>query len=596
MVRGGLGLGWAVSAGAFLPLPSVAATDQEVLALWQNLTGAQPTVVQREQGQPEIVWSGSAQLNVSRAQVSEAPLAAPGVTTALRTGNFFQTNVQTDWRAVGPDQTVSYAQGAWLATDDRSVLSRYRNQVVNFQIGHVAPGLQAAGGDILANHSRLGSSLGLRGLYGAVETPVGVVSAFAGSVAPSWEVLANRTPVDGFPARVQRYVRDTWGLKVEHPVALAWQVFATVQGFNDRESSIQPAFVALVPAEARSATAGAVWKTERSQVEIEAGASSFKEAQFAARSGNAASVHGSHQTENTSWQAGLSSVDEAYASPSQSLVPGLREAYLSGDWKASPEWLLGIQVRSAQQKTPEIRVIPAPGEMLASTLLAGATSATNHSVGTRAAWTPGEAMPGWVFSLQQSLGRGRDAMDLRTQNDAWSLGTSYTGSIWSGSMALNRSYVVSGSGGTTSLAASTRLSGAQFSLGHTFTDGSPEVAPSRRLSSQVFVSLQRQRFSGTTGDVPSQGVGLQFQGEWTPRFKVNLSLQREVIEPLNNPDVRLVQAQLDAAYALSERWTAEAFARYVSRDGLYAPAGAVGFQRQATTERVLGLQLRYQWQ
>lgn len=177
----------------------------------------------------------------------------------------------------------------------------------------------------------------------------------------------------------------------------------------------------------------------------------------------------------------------------------------------------------------------------------------------------------------------------------WSLGTNYAGAVWSGGLNLNQSRVQNG-GASTAPAAITRLSGAQISLGHTWSDATAEAAPSRRVSTQLLLNLQRQSFSGASGSVPSRGLGLRVDTEWTPRFKVDLSVQHDAIESTTAPDVRLAQAQLGATYAFDKRWTAYFFTRYLSRDGLYASTGVAGSVRQATTERAMGLQLQYQWQ
>lgn len=585
-----------IPAWAMAQTASNAPSNQQILDIWQNLSGASGQVASQNNGETRLEWSGTASVDIYHHQVREAALAAPGTTSALRSGGFFRGIAQADVRALQSDERTTYLQGAILATDDRSVLSRYQRQITTLQFGQVAPGYQFVGGDIVAQHSTLGASLGLRGVYGALQVGDGVFSAFAGTVADSWEALMKQTPIDGLPARVQRYLRDTWGMKFEQPLSGEWRAFATLQGYDDRDSSVAPNYVGVLPARAHSLTAGAQWQRDNTQVHLELGASRFNETGLSPRHGQAWIIDATHRGDATQWRAGYHLVDAYYASPAQSIAPGLREAYAGVDWQASSAWLLSAEWRDTTRRTAPVYYVPGVGELIpASTLLAAATRSTGTTLSTRAQWTPGEALPGWSFQAQQMSTRGRDVVQQRTVNDTWLLGANYAGTVWNGGLQYSHARLRNG-GGSATLANSTDTDGIQLFIGRLWAEAVDDRAPHWNVTTQLFVGAQRQTFTGIAGDVPSYTLGWRLNGEWSQRWKWNLHWQTDWIEPYSGPNLRAHQAQFDATYRPARAWQWQAYARYQQRQAQYIPTGNTVAVNQATTENVVGIQVQYQWE
>lgn len=203
--------------------------NEDVLGNWAAQTGERVQVDRDENG--TVSWRLSAVVDVYRREVE-----SPGeldLLTANQNGNIHSATVSADWRSGQEGQPGSHFYFSNSHSSDRAVHARYRNQITSLQAGVSRPGGRVVVGDVVANHSILGTSTGLRGTALRWRAGRHTVEAFGGVVADSWATLVGTTPRTDAPAGPDGR-RHVHGAKISTPLSERMTAFATVQAFDDR--------------------------------------------------------------------------------------------------------------------------------------------------------------------------------------------------------------------------------------------------------------------------------------------------------------------------------------------------------------------------
>lgn len=552
------------------PLQAQTANDA-VLQQWQQQSGQAGAVVPAEEGS-RIEWHGTSSLDVYTNSVS-----GPGgnTLTPLRNGTFERLTLGGDLRRVGSQGDTDYLQAVGIQSNDRSVLSRYAPQLFTLQAGRAGPGYLLSAGDVVASFSSLGATTGLRGFTGARQIDRAVVTGFAGTVAESWESLANSTARDGRPARLT-YLRDVYGAKVDVQATPEWLAFGTLQSSKDRASSVRavPGVVMPDAASTASGTVGARYQTQwANQATLSASAEIGRSRQEnlatgAAMTGDAVLLDANARIGAVGLRAGFHRLESTWAAVGQAAPAGVREAYAGADWQFVPEWQVGVDVRTATNQ-------PMLGAVLAA-------RQDLDSLSTRLTWSPSSA-PGWSVAWMDTRNRTTDAAGAQMHNDSWQVSVSRWVAPWSASLTAGRSELRA----PAYPAGDSRTSLWQGSLGRSWDNATAETPASLTFNLQVFLSSQSQVMALPASN-RSRTAGLSGAlsgGAWG---QLNFNLQLQDIDPRNGtPVLRTRQWTLDYARQLTQRWSMKAF----WRDIHYNKGSLLAFQR----ERVLGLQAGYQW-
>ncbi len=564
------------------PLPPPAASsataaapssNAQVLQSWQAQTG-QTASVNEEGG---VEFHGELAVDVYNNHKS-APSGNP-VLSPLPQGTFGRITFQGDVRTTTAEGDVTYLQGVVNSGSDRSLMPRYNTQIGSLQGGRAGPGYQLAVGDVVAGLSSLGSNLGLRGLLGQRQAERVTFIGFAGTVAESWEALLNAPTLEGLAPRT-RYLRDVFGGKAELKYDEQLASFVTLQSWRDRTGS-----AALPPgtpaASGTSASIGGKYMSEQAQVSAEIARSAQTDMTQAAAglanqdrggSGNAFIVDATYRWNAVGLRAGYHDLSTGYASLALSAAPGVREAYVGGDWNATPQLTLGSDLRHALT-----RVAGTVFALASQSLLDSWTNRVSYNVA---------ALPGLVLSVSDTRNKGKDALGNPNINTQTQYNVGYASGSWSTQLGA-------GSGRSRSpvnpLADSNTLQW-QASLARSFSDlSSLEVAPSWTASAQLFASGQTQSLINAGTQVRTVAVGLNtgLQSQRYGNFNGALQRQQSTQPVAGQPTLVTTSLILDWSRALTPQWKIKTYARLNYRN-----YGSFALQ---VDERVVGLQGVYQW-
>ncbi len=547
------------------PGPGAEANSQ-VLQTWQEQTGQAVWV--NDNGQVE--FHGATSVDAYGNSVS-SPSGNPAL-SGLRDGNKARGIFQGDIRSTSPEGDVTYVQGVLSSTNDRGVQSRYATQVNSLQVGRAGPGYQIAFGDVVAAFSNLSSSLGLRGGLVAREMDAFTFTAYAGTVADSWEALANSAALDGLAPRT-RYLRDVYGAKLDYRLSTQTSLFATAQGYNDRMSSTtlfpgSPAYDGSV------LTFGGKQQATQGQWAAEAGHSRRRDANTNIdASGNALALDGSYRWTAFGVRAGFHDLGANYASLAQTVAPGVREWYVGGDWNLTAFLNVGVDLRHSLS-----RLAPSAG-------FAG-TSNELDTVNTRVSYSV-ESLPGLMFSLSDTRNKGEDNAGTSLRNNQTQLSAAYGSGAWNGQLTVGKGE----SSNSASALASSQTRSVQASVGRSFSDaiGAAGMAPAWTVATQLFASAQEQDLAATATTLKNRIIGLNgsLQSQRYGNWSAVLQTQKTTQPAVGAAGLTTRSLILDWSKSFTQQWTAKAYARINRRNH--------GDFLLQVDERVVGVQGSYQW-
>ncbi len=553
-------------AQAVQPPANKEAANAQVLQSWQQQTGQAAQV--NTQGQVE--FHGGITLDVYGNSV-KSPSGNPTL-SPLREKDFSKLIFQGDVRTQTPEQDVTYVQGVLTATNDRSVISRYANQINSFQTGRAGVGYQYAFGDVVANYSTLSSNLGLRGLLAARQFGALTVTGVAGTVSESWEALINRSSFDGLPART-RYLRDVMGVKADYTFSQELTAFATLQSYSDRLGSAALA-VGSPAQEGVVISTGMKYAHDALQLSAEiASADTEDKTTNTDRQGSAFVVDGTYRFTGAgvNLRFGYHDLGPKFTSLAQSVAPGIQEWYVGADWQITPQLTWGLDLRDAATRVAATAVVPASKNEL-------------QSISNRLSYSV-QSITGLMLSLSDTRNKGKDPLGNANNNDTTQLGLNYGSQAWSGGISLG----VGHSRSPANPLADSDSSQWQLSLGRNWNDASMEKQASWTVGLQgnMGQQIQKQIAAGTQSKNTSYGLNLTASS--TALGQLLLGMQRQQTEQPTPgaPKLATTSLNLDWTKAFTQQWQLKGYAKINRRNH-----GDAALQ---VDERILGVQGSYKW-
>jgi hypothetical protein len=551
---------------ACLMAGSAAAQDanQAALQLWAQSVGAEPpAVVKQPDGTTRLTWQLQTTTDAYGNNVNTA--GNPTVNSPLQTGDRHKTALAFGLKAEG-EGGATFMQSAVLASNDRAVLSKYNNQVTTFQVGRQTGTYQALAGDVAANYSPLSSNLGLRGVMGQVKIDRLSFAAHMGTVAESWEAIANRDPLNNLPARPS-FLRDVFGVKLDYEAIPGLRFFATTQGFNDRPGSVSTAngiAPAIKAAETTSSTVGAIWQLGDLQLTAETGTSKFGLQDENKRDGDGTVLAATLRKGAWQWRAGYNDISPTFVSLAAAAAPGVNEGYVGFDWQTTPTITLGLELRTGSNRTAETEITPS-------------TKSPFDAVGVRAAINLNDVMQGLSAQMQDMRSRNETPFGQTRKQGTTNLGVNLSRQGWNTMMGFSRTDVKDAANPAgDSVTNALQLGAARQWMGNPNMGG---AAWSASLAANV--NVQRQRISLSGQETESRNLGLNFVWQHPEWGTVNLGAQGgSMSQPMGGPDLKQYAYQADATYPLTKTAALKAYWRRTERNS--------GSESLKTVERLGG--------
>jgi hypothetical protein len=521
--------------------------NQAALQLWAQSVGAEPpAVVKQPDGTTRLSWQVQTSTDTYGNRVNTAGDAV--VNSPLQTGDHHKAVLAANLRADGTDGGATFLQAAMLASNDRAVLSKYNNQVTTFQVGRQTGTYQALAGDVAANYSPLSSNLGLRGVMGKVKLDKLSFSAHMGTVAESWEAIANRDPLNNLPARAT-FLRDVFGVKLDYEAMPGLRFFATTQGFNDRPGSLSVGPAAIKAAETTSSTVGATWQIADLQLTSETATSRFGLQDENKRNGDATVLAALLRKGAWSWRAGYNDIAPTFVSLAAAAAPGVNEGYVGFDWQTTPNITLGLELRTGSNRTAETEITTA-------------TKSPFDAVGVRAAFNLNGVMQGLNAQLQDMHSRSETPFGQTRKQGTTNLNLNLARQGWNLMLGAARSDVED------------RANPAGDSITNAFQVGAarqwmgdPRTGAAWSASLSGNANAQRQRITLTGQETESRNLGLNFVWQHPEWGSVNLGAQfGTVTQPTGGPDLKQYAYQADATYPITKAAALKAYWRRTERN------------------------------
>jgi hypothetical protein len=496
----------------------------EIAKTWQqtNPGASVPVIAHDEDGNTRLEWTGSVNYDAYTNDVSSA---SGNVTSGLSTGDFFRSTVSSDLRAIGMDNTVNYFQMGGTNSNDRSVLSQGQYQVSNFQVGRTGEGYMLALGDIAPNFSSLGSSLGVRGLYGQRQFGEFSLQGFTGVVAESWEALDNAVPSN-------QYQKEVVGFKLEKSFGPALRAYITEQLYTERlpERTAYPLTAAR--GTSHSDTVGFQYQQDQFMLTGEAASNNFEDDGTSNRQGQAAIVDASWRTQAVGVRAGYHDIAAQYTSLSSAAQPGVLEAYAAVDWTMNPWISLTTDLRNSKNST-------------LATVYYPSTFIITDAVTVRANVNFGADHPGWAASLQQTESQSVDSSSLAGSRSEISSTLNYATPAWNIGIGIGQ-----GKDTNAAYAANDSVTDSwNLSMGRTFTDAVSDQPETWGAAINFSATSQAQRLlaSDTQSVTTSYSIGMNGQRVGWGRLNL-LMTGGETTQPNGAPSLRMQGIQMDAVY------------------------------------------------
>jgi hypothetical protein len=559
-----LSAGW--SASMVMAQTTQEAANAQVLQSWQQQTGQAASV----NAQGNVEFHGGITLDAYSVGI-KSPSGNPAL-SPLRDNSFGKLVFQGDVRTQSAEQDVTYVQGVLTATNDRSVIARYANQINSFQTGRAGQGYQFAFGDVVANYSTLSSNLGLRGLLAAKQFGALTVTGVAGTVAESWEALLNRSALDNLAPRT-RYLRDVMGMKAEYAFDQQLSAFATLQSYGDRLSSAPlpagtPALSGVV------VSTGLKYTKDALQISAELAASNTEDKNtLLDRSGKAFVIDGTYRftSPGINLRFGYHDLGPRFTSLAQSVAPGIQEWYAGADWALLPQLTWGLDLRDATTR-------------VAATAFSPASETDLQTLSNRLSYSF-QGITGLVLSLSDTRNHGKDALGNSNKNDNTQLNLNYGSQIWTGGASLG----IGHSRSPANPAGDSNSSQWQLMLGRNWSDASAEKQASYTVGLQGSLGqqIQKQIVAGTQSKNTSYGLNLTASS--TALGQLLLGLQRQQTEQPTPgaPRLATTSLNLDWTKAFTQQWQLKGYAKINRRNH--------GDALLQVDERILGVQGSYKW-
>jgi hypothetical protein len=539
--------------------PDIATQQNETaLQAWQG-SGPVPELVKNPDGSTRIEWKLNG--SVARYNTEVHTDGDPRFNSQLRTGQQYKSVIQTDVRAVSPDGQVKYLQFNQTNSNDPSVISRSRSQITMMQAGWTGANYQTTLGDLIISQSTLGTTLPMRGLSGNIQFDKVSLGAFAGVVTESWEAL------DQKHLRYQ-LLRNVQGGKIGYDLLPSLNVYGTWQQFSDVDGSAPDAPYTPSASDANASTLGFRWQLEKFNLTGEVANSNFSDDAGSDYNGKAAILDATYQFPTVSLRSGYHYIEPDYKSLSYSVIPGVNERYVGGDWTAS-EWLvLGLDLRSSENTT------------LSQPFFPSQTSKSNSVTG-RADINFGNKIPGLGLSLQHTEANGKDGGDFSNHNTNSSAVLMYYTATWnaSGSWGYQRTTNKAYSSGDST------INSLQLNAGKTFTYLGAGQTPIWTFGVNLALTAQLQELD-TGGDTLNSSYSIRASADHAKGTKINLYwLRGRLTQPTSGPALRQKTWEVDASHPIFGQHAIKLFAREYRRN--------LGVQSLATTERIGGAEFAY---
>lgn len=542
-------------------------SNQEVLESWQKQSGQSATIVNNSNG-PTLEWHGQVTENLYNVDTSNGPddFALSG----LQEGNFSLTNLQGDLRSITEAGDTTYIQGGASVTRDRAKQTLYSSQMTNLQFGRAGQGYQISGGDIVADFSRIGSNLGLRGVYSAKQLNAMTFYGFAGVISDSWESLFNRSTLTNQPPR-SRYLRDAAGAKVDYKLDESWNAFGTAQTYSDRQSSLATALaIGQVAQNGSTGTVGLGYKTLQSNFSVEVGASkngvgtvggdTFTDKAFLVDMGYA--------WQTLSVHAGYHNIGLRYTSLAQNVVPGIRESFVGGDWFITPSLSYSNDIRRSEMRT--VNFFDGNDTLNSVDTL---VNRLNYNV---------TALPGLNIGLQDMRNWGKVEANT-SRNNMTQLNVFYSTQHYSGGVSLSNARQRT----NTNPLSNSVTDGVQLTLGRQILPGELIAFPSISGGIQFNGGYQQQRIANNTETTSgTQGVSVNMQSVKLGQLMFSI-MNIDTRQPTAKSVLNTKIVNLDWTKVISD---ALAFKAYIRNNFINH-----GDQLQTIDEKIVGAQLDYQW-
>jgi len=545
---------------------SPTSTNQEVLKNWQDTSGQSGAITDKNGG--TIEWHGQATEDVYNVDTdSDQPNNA---LSGLRDGTFSLTRLQGDLRDIEQAGDINYIQGGATLSNDRAVQSLYREQITNLQLGRAGAGYQIAAGDIVADFSKIGSNLGLRGIYGTKQVNALTLYGYAGTVAESWESLFDRSTLTDQPAR-SHYLRDALGFKADYKLNDRWSLFGTAQTYSDRKSSLSGLQqVALIKQNGSTGTAGIAYKDGQATFSTELGTSHIGyDASGIAGSGDIALlIDASYAWQTVSVHAGHHNIGIHYTSLAQNVLPGVRETFIGGDWYISPSLMYGNDIRRSDTRTTNLFGDASPINVVYSL-----TNRLTYNV---------TQVPGLNFSLQDMRNWGEIEQN-RGRNATTQFGTAYANQHYSGNVLLSNSRQRT----NINPLSDSVTDGIQLTLGRQVLEGEVLAMPSISGGIQLNGGYQQQRIAnGTKTSSGNQGISLSARSQKLGQIQFGF-INVDTTQPNGRPTLNTKTVNLDWSKVVTQALALKAYIRDSFRNH--------GDSIQKIDEKIVGVQADYQW-
>jgi hypothetical protein len=548
--------------------------NQDALKAWSQAVGTNaPAVVRQADGTTKIEW----QLQINSDAYGSRVTTAGNSTTnsSFQSGDHVKNSLGLSFKAT--DESSNSAaqtnlQAAFLDTNDRAVLGKYRDQVTSFQIGRATANYYLYAGDVAANFSPLSSNLGLRGVMGLLKVGSFSITTHIGTIAESWDALTNRTTLTGAPARTN-FLRDVYGAKAEYELTKETKFFVTTQGYTDRVSSLAGQDSSLTsslrPVETQSTTAGVSYQRDQLQLTAEAGISRFGNKNELKRDGDAALLTAVYRIGNVSLRAGHNNIGPLFASLAAAAAPGVQETYLGADWQASSWASVGADIRGGANR-------------VASTAISEATRSPFTAVNTRAQFSLAKLLEGFAIQLQDTRSQNKTPLGVARDNVNSGIGFQLSRSSWNAGLNIGSS--LSKDAGNPM--GDSTAKNVQLSVGRQIMS-QPAIAVPWSISIGGNISSQTQKITMSGMQTRADNLGLTLSAQMQRsggNASFNLSSQFGVMtQPMGGPDLKQAQYQLDMAYPLTKSAAIKVQGRHSVRNG--------GSNTLKTTEQTAGASL-----
>jgi hypothetical protein len=550
--------------------PQTVTNDQAAQSWQQNNFGGQaPQLVQQEDGTTRIEWKGGVSADVYTNSVTTSNGT---INTPLRNGTFYKGVVQSDLRGISSTGTVNYFQFGLTQTDDHSVLSLYPHQINNIQLGRSGQGYLLAMGDVAPNFSSLSSALGARGIIGQKQIGDTIVYGYGGVLAESWEAL------DDLVVRNQ-FVRDVYGVKLEHAWSQGLKVYATGQTGSDREGSITNHTLAAtaLAAKLHDYSVGFQYAEGQFQLTGETASGGFQQVTQESHSGRASILDAGWRGQTVSLRTGYHDIDPGFASLSTMAVAGVKEIYGGGDWMAASWITLGADVRNSKNSTLMFFQSPGFNPVYIPTKISDTDSGA-----LRANINFGPDLPGWSVGLQQNASKTRDLMSNVSRNGQSSATLNYATPAWTSGLGYGLGKVRNGA----SPAMDSDTTSWQFMLGRSLNNADTTTPASWMFNVNLNAALQDQQLLLAGTSSRNVNYSLTFAGQRVNWGGLNLVLTNGLTtRPTGQPDLKLRSSQLEAVHPFSPMSSAKIYLRDTQRN--------IGDPLLGADERVVGAQFIY---